>query len=200
MLNKLRNNQGFTLIELLIVVAIIGILAAIAIPQFSKYRMQGYNASATSDLTNLRTSEESLYAEWQHYGKTDNTAAVPGPGGFGAGLAIAGPGPAAPNVNMITTSDSVGTARGLQVAIGNNITAQVTTDVIAGPPATGGSSYTAIVKHLQGDTVYAADSDSTANYKNSTLVAAGTPITAATNTFAPAAGDQIQGTAGWSAM
>lgn len=157
MLNKLRSNKGFTLIELLIVVAIIGILAAVAIPQFSKYRIQGFNASANSDMRNVRTSQESLYAEWQHYGKTDNTAALPGPGGFGAGVLVTGPGVAA-TPNLITTNDSVGTARGIQIPVGNNVSAGASTDAT-------GSSFTLVTKHLQGDTMYAGDSDSTANYK-----------------------------------
>jgi len=68
MLNKLRGNKkGFTLIELLIVVAIIGILAAIAIPQFSSYRQKAYNSAALSDLKNAKTALESYYADNQHY-------------------------------------------------------------------------------------------------------------------------------------
>jgi type IV pilus assembly protein PilA len=67
MLSKLRNRKGFTLIELLIVVAIIGILAAIAIPQFSAYRTKGYNSAATSDLRNFKTQMESSYADNQQY-------------------------------------------------------------------------------------------------------------------------------------
>jgi len=67
MLNRIRNRKGFTLIELLIVVAIIGILAAVAIPQFAAYRMRGYNSSATSDLKNLKTSLEAYFADNQVY-------------------------------------------------------------------------------------------------------------------------------------
>ncbi len=67
MLNMLRSKKGFTLIELLIVVAIIGILAAIAIPQFSSYRAKAYNSAAMSDLKNMKTGLESFYADNQKY-------------------------------------------------------------------------------------------------------------------------------------
>ncbi|UFS69710.1 prepilin-type N-terminal cleavage/methylation domain-containing protein [Geomonas sp. RF6] len=67
MLRKLKSSKGFTLIELLIVVAIIGILAAIAIPQFSAYRQKAYNSAALSDLKNSKTALESYYADNQHY-------------------------------------------------------------------------------------------------------------------------------------
>ena len=51
-----NKEKGFTLIELMIVVAIIGILAAIAIPQFSAYRAKAFNAAAQTDLRNLMTA------------------------------------------------------------------------------------------------------------------------------------------------
>lgn len=67
MLNQIRNRKGFTLIELLIVVAIIGILAAIAIPQFSQYRAKAYNSAAQSDLKNSKTGLEAFFADNQKY-------------------------------------------------------------------------------------------------------------------------------------
>lgn len=69
MLKKMRmkSQKGFTLIELLIVVAIIGVLAAIAIPQFASYRAKSYNTAAQTDLKNFRTQMEAEYIDSQEY-------------------------------------------------------------------------------------------------------------------------------------
>lgn len=67
MLYTSGNSEGFTLIELLIVVAIIGILAAIAIPQFAIYRVRSFNAAANTDIRNLKMVLESIYADSHEY-------------------------------------------------------------------------------------------------------------------------------------
>ncbi len=88
------NRKGFTLIELLIVVVIIGILAAIAIPKFANTKEKAYVASMKSDLRNLVNAEEGYFADYTTYatktvlgtaygespGVTVSTASVSGTG------------------------------------------------------------------------------------------------------------------------
>ena len=71
-----RNTKGFTLIELLIVVVIIGILAAVAIPKFANTKEKAARSSAIADLRNLATAQESFFADSNRYGNAADTTAM----------------------------------------------------------------------------------------------------------------------------
>jgi type IV pilus assembly protein PilA len=71
----LKLRKGFTLIELLIVVVIIGILAAIAIPKFANTKSKAYVTAAKSDLRNLVTAEEAFFADSSAYTTVIDNAA-----------------------------------------------------------------------------------------------------------------------------
>ena len=68
MLSKLRSKKGFTLIELMIVVAIIGILAAIAIPNFLKFQAKSKQSEAKTNLGAIFTGQLSFFGEQNAYG------------------------------------------------------------------------------------------------------------------------------------
>jgi prepilin-type N-terminal cleavage/methylation domain-containing protein len=87
----MRNRKGFTLIELLIVVVIIGILAAIAIPKFANTKDKAYVAAMKSDLRNLATYEEQ-YAADNNGAYFSGTATNSSPlQGFTIAAAVSGP-------------------------------------------------------------------------------------------------------------
>jgi len=121
-----RNEKGFTLIELMIVIAIIGILAAIAIPQFSAYRARSYNAAAMSDVRNLMTAQEAYFVDFDKYA----TAAE---GSAAAALAFENYG-YVPSAGVVTGAIT-GTATGYTIANTENTSAgeQAVSYSVSGP-------------------------------------------------------------------
>lgn len=67
-MHKLRKSKGFTLIELMVVVAIIGILAAVAVPKFLAFLARSRKSEARTTLTGVYNASEGYFAEYEWYG------------------------------------------------------------------------------------------------------------------------------------
>ncbi len=113
------NRKGFTLIELLIVVVIIGILAAIAIPKFSNTKEKAYVAAMKSDLRNLVTAEESYFADNMTYGSIANLGTA-----FAASTGV-------------TVATSAVTATGWSASATHTVSAQTCTLALGAAAGTG---------------------------------------------------------------
>lgn len=121
MFKRMKDEKGFTLIELMIVVAIIGILAAVAIPNFLKYQAKSKQSEARVLLSGIYTSEVAYFAEQNAYGDWDADYT-------GAG---------------ITTNDI-----GFEPAATPKYYTVIATAIAAGPPATFTTTATA---NIDGD-------------------------------------------------
>ncbi len=104
MLQKLRgsNSKGFTLIELMIVIAIIGILAAIAIPNFISYRNKAFCSAAESDANNIAAALADYFAVPNRVTVPDSDPTTPAPTGLGMTLTTTNTGTIGTNLQAIT--------------------------------------------------------------------------------------------------
>jgi len=168
MMNISNKEKGFTLIELMIVVAIIGILAAIAIPQFSNYRTKAFNAAAVSDLHTARLAEEAVFADYQVYG---GSVAATTDAGAAAGVLLTSNG-------FISTTTA---GQNAPVSLSKNV------KLVANMKASTFDFATVTTKHDSGDKLYAAETDQSGTFQK--VSAAGTALTTGTSVAATSAAD-----------
>jgi len=127
------NRKGFTLIELLIVVVIIGILAAIAIPKFATTKDKAKLASVKTDVRNYMTAQEAYFSDNATYGAVANLTASPYNFTFSSGNTGVGAGAAGGwTISVSNSSISTGT-KSCQTTVGSSASAPTLDGVIQCP-------------------------------------------------------------------
>ena len=118
----LRNTKGFTLIELLIVVVIIGILAAIAIPQFASTKEKAFDATAKSDVRNAMAAQEAYFADEQVYAPN---AMATGSFTTSAGISVSASAASAGGYSITASHSASGNTYWVEVGTGSSIEGKV---------------------------------------------------------------------------
>ena len=157
---KLQNKEGFTLVELMIVVAIIGILAAIAIPQFLTYQTRARNTSAAGDIHQALNSVETLNSDISCYGiPVSGSSLNNAPGGNGVVATLGGGAPLTPaqggvaGLMMTGTNATTGAVGGVGFGLGNDIY------INGGTEGANNASYVFHTQHERGNQAWGLDSD-----------------------------------------
>jgi prepilin-type N-terminal cleavage/methylation domain-containing protein len=130
----MMNRKGFTLIELLIVVVIIGILAAIAIPKFATTKDKAKLASVKTDIRNYMTAEEAYFSDKALYGAAADLAGAGYNFTFSNGNAATASSGDAAGYNLTVQNASISTGtKSCQVAVGGKAAAPADDGVIKCP-------------------------------------------------------------------